>query len=141
MFLKVVAILLKIVKIWKNDLMIKLKIYLQLFIFSIMSIILVQWCAVFWANQWNTSHWVKYVNIRVFSDTYFPVYVLAFCPYTGKCGSENTFTFAYLMQCPTEFIGKLRYNILLQCIWKILRMKRQTCCTDILQCIFSCSHK
>ena len=23
------------------------------------------------ANKWNTSDWVKYANIRVFSDTYF----------------------------------------------------------------------
>ena len=28
-------------------------------------------CVSFWANKWNTSDWVKYVNIRVFSDTYF----------------------------------------------------------------------
>ena len=34
--------------------------------------------------------------MRVFSDTYFPIYVLGFCPYTGKFGLEKTFIFAYL---------------------------------------------
>ena len=37
----------------------------------------------------------------VFSDMYFPVYVLEFCPYTGKFGPE---IFAYLMGCPTKAI-------------------------------------
>ena len=23
-------------------------------------------------NKWNISHWVKYANVRIFSDTYFP---------------------------------------------------------------------
>ena len=49
------------------------------------------------------------------------------CPWIlsiyGKCRSEKTCIFAYIMQCPTESIGKLRYNILLQCTCKILRMK------------------
>ena len=40
------------------------------------------------------------------------------------------------MRCLTESIGQLRYNILLQCTCKILRMKCQPCCTDILECIF-----
>ena len=30
----------------------------------------------------------------------------------------------YLMQCPTESIGKLRYKTLLRRTWKILCMKR-----------------
>ena len=93
---------------------------MQLFIFSIMSIFLIQWCVIFWANQWNMSDWVKYGNIWLFPDTYFPIYAHVFCPYMGKCDSEKTFIFAYLMQCPTESIGKRRYNILLQCTFKIL---------------------
>ena len=32
------------------------------------------------------------------------------------------------MQCPTESIAKIRYNILLQYTCKILRKKRHTCC-------------
>ena len=39
------------------------------------------------------------------------------------------------MRCPTESIGKLRYNILLQCTCKMLRMKHQTYCTDILHIV------
>ena len=50
--------------------------------------------------------------------------------------AQRNFIFAYLMQCPTESIDKLRYNILLQCTCKVLCMKYQTSCTDILQCIF-----
>ena len=76
-----------------------------------MSIILVQWCVIFWGNKWNTSDWVKYGNIRVFSDTCFRVYALGFCPYIGECDLEENFILAsrtYLMQCPTESIGKLR---------------------------------
>ena len=62
---------------------------------------------------------MKYATLRkiyqynVFSDTYFPVYVLGFCPYAGKFGSRKTFTIAYLIQCPTQSIGKLRCNIFL----------------------------
>ena len=40
------------------------------------------------------------------------------------------------MQCPTESIGKLWYNILLGYTCNILCMKRQIGCTDICQCIF-----
>ena len=112
---------------------------LQLLFFSIMSI-LAQWCVIVWDNQWNMSDWVKYGVIRVFSDTYFCVYVLGFCPYIGKCGLEKIYTFAYLLQCLTESISSLGYNILLQCTCKILHMKHQTCCNNILQCIFSSSH-
>ena len=79
-----------------------------------MSIILVQYCVRFWANKKNTSHLVKYANMEVFSDTYFPLYALGFCPYTGKFGSDKIFIFAYLMQCQTESIGILRYSILLR---------------------------
>ena len=79
----------------------------------------------------------KYMGYK-FSDTYFPVYILGFCPYTGKLGLKKTFIFAYLMQCPTESNGKLRYNILLlRCTCKVLSMKCQTCCTDIFQSISS----
>ena len=104
-FLKVVAFLLKFIKIWKSDL--------------------------------SICPWIQ-------------VYVLGFCSYIGKCGSEKNFIFAYIMQCPTESIGKLRYNTsigklryntLLQCNCKNLCTKRQTCCTDKVQCIFSCRHK
>ena len=49
--------------------------------------------------------------------------------------------FAYMMQCPTVSMGKPRYNILPHCTCKIQCMKLQTCCTDIFQFIFSCSHK
>ena len=59
----------------------------------------------------------------------------------GKFGSEKVVRFVYLMHCPTESTGKLRYNILLRCTCKILCMKNQICCTNILQCIFSCSPK
>ena len=109
---------------------------LQLLFFSIMSIMLAQWCVIFWGNQWNMSDWVKYGVIRVFSDTYFCGYALGFCTYVGKCGSGKTFIFAFLLQCLTESIGNLRYNILLQCPCKILHMKCKTCCTNILQCVF-----
>ena len=44
---------------------------------------------------------------QLFSDPYYSVYVIGFCPYTGKFGSEKMIIFAYLMQCPTESIGKL----------------------------------
>ena len=80
------------------------------------------------------SDWVKYGVIRVFSNTYFCGYVLGFCTYVGKCG--EIFISACLLQCLTESIGNLRYKILLQCTCKILHMKRQTFCTNILQCIF-----
>ena len=53
-----------------------------------------------------------------------------------KFGLGKTFIFAYLMPCQTDSIGKLRHNILLRCTCKILCMKRQTCSTDIFQCIF-----
>ena len=79
---------------------------------------------------------MRVVSDTRFSGTCFPVYVLGFCPYTGKFGSEKTFILAYLMQCETESIGKLTYNILFHCIYKILFMKRQTCYTDIFQWIF-----
>ena len=70
---------------------------LQLLFFSIMSTILAQWCVIVWDNQWNMSDWVKYGVIRIFSDTYFCVYVLGFCPYIGKCGLEKILIFAYLL--------------------------------------------
>ena len=62
-----------------------------------MSIILSQWFVSFCANKWNTSYWVKYANIQVFSDTRFPVYGLGFCSYKEKFGSEKTFIFTYLI--------------------------------------------
>ena len=95
---------------------------LQLLFFSIISIMLAQWCVIFWANQWNMSDWVKYGVIRVFSNTYFCGYVLGFCTYVGKCG--EIFISACLLQCLTESIGNLRYKILLQCTCKILQVKR-----------------
>ena len=85
-----------------------------------MSIIRVQLCVGFWTNKWNMSHWVKYANIRVFSDTYFLVCVLGFYSYTWRFGLEKTFISVYLMQCPTESFSKLKYNILLHCTCKIL---------------------
>ena len=42
----------------------------------------------------------------VFSDMYFPVYVLEFCPYTGKFGREKTLIFAYLMGCPVSWMNE-----------------------------------
>ena len=44
-------------KKWVNEIatIVCLKTSLQLFIFSIMSIVLVQWYVIFWDNQWNTS--------------------------------------------------------------------------------------
>ena len=45
----------------------------------------------------------------VFSNTYFPIFALVFCPCKGKLGLEKTFTFAYVMQRRTESIGKFRY--------------------------------
>ena len=83
-----------------------------MFIFRIMSTFLFQWCVIFWANQRNTSDWVKYGNIWIFSGTYFGVYVLGFFPYIGNCGSEETFIFVYVIQCSTESIGKLSSNVL-----------------------------
>ena len=73
----------KIVKLWKNDLtklqQLLSEIFLQFVIFSTISLILLQYnfsyLLSFWANKWNTSHWVNYANIRVFSDTCFPLYV------------------------------------------------------------------
>ena len=105
----------KIVKLWKNDLtklqQLLCEIFLQFVIFSTISFILLQYnfsyLLSFWANKWNTSHWVNYANIRVFSDTCFPVCIIGFYPYTWKFGSEKTFIFAYLMQCPAEFVSNL----------------------------------
>ena len=71
-------------------------------------------------------HGVKYANTCAFSGTYFPVYILEFF-------QENL---AQRKQCPTESIGKFRYNILFSCTCKILCMKRQTCSTDIFQFFF-----
>ena len=110
---------------------------MQLVAFSlIMSIILVQWCVSFWANRWNTSHWVKYVNILGFSGTYFPTYVPGFFSNPEIFWLEKTFIFAYHMQCLSESMGKLKYNIHLCCTWKILSMMCQTSSTDTFQCIF-----
>ena len=138
-FLKVVAFLLKIVKNEKRTLQnrnncLTKNLFTIIFFFILMSTVLVQWCIILRANQWNTSDWVKYGNILVLSDTYFQIYV-------AYMAQWKPFIFAYLTQCPAESIGKLKYNVLLQCTCKILRMKRQTCCTDMFQCIFSCSHK
>ena len=74
--------------------------------------------------------------MRVFSDTYFFVYALGFCPFTEKFGSEKNFIFAYIMHCPIGSMGKLRYDIILYCTRKILCMKHQICCTDIFRLIF-----
>ena len=52
---------------------------------------------------------MKYANIMVFSDIYFPVFALLFCQHKGKLGLEKTLTFAYLIQCRAESIGKFRY--------------------------------
>ena len=45
----------------------------------------------------------------VFPDIYLTVFGLALCQHKGKLGLEKTFTFAYLMQCRTEPIGKFWY--------------------------------
>ena len=45
----------------------------------------------------------------VFSNIYLTVFALVFSQHKGKLGLEKTFTFAYLMQCRTEPIGKFWY--------------------------------
>ena len=67
---------------------------------------------------------VKYGKIRGYSDMYFPVYVLGFCPYIGKRGSEKTFIFAYRMQwhtfCSAQLVnlGTTFSNVLAKfCAW------------------------
>ena len=74
-----------------------------------MHIILVQYCAQFWAKKRNASLWIKYANVMVLSDIYFPISTLLFCQHKGKLGLEKTLTFAYLMQFRTESIGKFRF--------------------------------
>ena len=103
MFLKVVAFLLKKKKKRpkKISTIVWLNIFLQLFIFNIMYIVLVQSRVPFWANQWGTSDWVKYGNIWIFW------YVLGFCPYTWKYGSEKTF-YLYIL---CSFLLSLLVNL------------------------------
>ena len=72
--------------------------------------------------------------VRVFFDTYFSAYVIGLCPYTDKFGSDKIFILACLIQCPTDSIGKLRYNIFLGYTCKMLCMKRQTWCNSRQTC-------
>ena len=45
--------------------------------------------------SWFTNkHCIKYTRIQVFTDPYFPVYDLQFCPYTREYGSVKTLILA-----------------------------------------------
>lgn len=52
---------------------------------------------------------------------YFHVYVLGFCPYTGKFGLEKTFIFACLIQCATGSIGITFSSVVNAkfCVWSV----------------------
>ena len=83
-----------------------------------MSIIIQRYVS-FWANKLNTSHWIKYANIQVFSGRYFPLDVPGFCRCTGKLGSEKTFciSHAYLIQVKYFTVLFCRFCPILICLF------------------------
>ena len=71
------------------------------------------------------THLVKHANIRVFSNTYFPVYLFGILSIYWKIWLTENLLYLHTL-CSVKL--SLLVN-LLHCTCKILRMTCQTCCT------------